>query len=86
MIYYPKCKQGFHAFGCCVCIRDDVPNPKEEPIKPAEAPADSGLKKDDAAPVIGVNETPKDDKDLPKTYGRGFGYPWKFGDKFGSLD
>ncbi len=23
---------------------------------------------------------------LPDSYGRGVGYPWKFGDKFGSLE
>ena len=86
MIYYPKCKSGYHAFGCCICIKDESPPPEEEPVKPAEAPADSGLKKEDAAPVIGVNETPKIVDNSVKAYGRGVGYPWMFGDKFGSLD
>jgi len=27
----------------------------------------------------------KSNSKLPDTYGRGVGYPWKFGDKFGSL-
>ena len=54
---YPECKQGFHNFGCCICI-EACPSRYE----------DQGLycKK-------------------PSSYGRGVGYPWKFGDDM-SLD
>jgi len=58
LIYYPKCKQGYHAFGCCICVKDADPTPKEDPPKPQDPPKDAGLSKDDAAPVSGIANPP----------------------------
>ena len=34
LIWYPKCREGYHAFGCCICVEDDAPTPKVEPKEP----------------------------------------------------
>ena len=54
---YPKCRDGYESFGCCVCHQ--------------QCPSD--FTDDGAATCI-----------KPEPYGRGAGYPWKFGDGFNS--
>jgi len=27
LIWYPKCREGYHAFGCCICTKDSAPKP-----------------------------------------------------------
>ena len=50
---YPKCRDGYESFGCCVCHQQ----------------CPSNFHDDGAATCI-----------KPEAYGRGAGYPWKFGD------
>jgi len=47
LIYYPKCKEGYHAFGCCICIKDDAPPPP---------PEEAGIPETEAEPVAGEGE------------------------------
>ncbi|KAL4502131.1 hypothetical protein ABPG72_000366 [Tetrahymena utriculariae] len=54
LIWYPKCKQGYHPFGCCVCAQDCPSSFRDDGLYCAK----------------------------PDAYGRGAGYPWKFGDGF----
>jgi len=30
-MWYPKCKPGYHAFGCCICVKDGDPSPPGKP-------------------------------------------------------
>jgi hypothetical protein len=58
LIFYPKCKQDFENFACCVC----------------NSVCPSGFRDDGAFCA------------KPSSYGRGVGYPWKFGDPAFDLD
>ncbi|EAR97484.1 hypothetical protein TTHERM_00437330 (macronuclear) [Tetrahymena thermophila SB210] len=53
-IMYPKCGDGFHNVGCCLCESQCPPGFRDDGLFCAK----------------------------PSAYGRGAGYPWKFGDGF----
>ena len=56
MIWYPKCKEKYHAFGCCICVQDKASTPNEEPELPPPPPDNAGIPESAAAPIEGVND------------------------------